>query len=140
MQAMQTKDKDKIDGIVDQADKLLDEATTLSPKNDEILCLQSLCKSARIGVNPMTRGMKYGPQAGELLSKAKEINPNNPRIYYLEGQSKYFTPAAFGGGKDKAKVLFEKAVATYATFKPANELMPTWGEDQAKEWLEECKK
>jgi len=139
MQAMSIQDKDKVDGIVDHAETLLETASTIQ-SNDEILCLQSLCKSARINVNPMARGMKYGPQAAELIAKAKTMNPNNPRVYYLEGQSKFYTPEAFGGGKDKAKVLFEKAVETYAAFKPSNELMPVWGAEQAKEMLEACYK
>lgn len=138
MQAMTVQDKDKVDGIVDQAEKLLDDATTIN-KNDEILCVQSLCQSARIGVNPMTRGMKYGQQSAKLLAQAKEINPNNPRIYYLEAQSKYYTPEAFGGGKKIAKELFEKAVITYASFKPANDLMPDWGKEQTIQMLEKCK-
>jgi hypothetical protein len=36
--------------------------------------------------------------------------------------------------------LFEKAVETYAAFKPSNELMPVWGAEQAKEMLEACNK
>ena len=138
MQAMTVQDKDKVDGIVDQAEKLLDDATAIN-KNDEILCVQSLCQSARIGVNPMTRGMKYGQQSAKLLAQAKEINPNNPRTYYLEAQSKYYTPEAFGGGKKIAKELFEKAVIAYASFKPANDLMPDWGKEQTIQMLEKCK-
>ncbi len=139
MQAMNTGDKDKVDGILDQADKLISDAAQIS-NNDEILCLQSLAASARIGVNPMTRGMKYGQISAGFLAKAKEMNPDNPRIYYLEGTSKFYTPKAFGGGKDKAQEIFEKAVVAYAKFKPANELMPDWGSQQTVEMLEECKK
>lgn len=139
MQAMNTADKDKVDGILDQADKLVVDALMII-NNDEILCLQSLSASARIGVNPMTRGMKYGQISAGFLAKAKELNPDNPRIYYLEATAKYYTPKAFGGGKDKAKELFEKAVVAYSKFKPANELMPDWGAEQTMQLLEECRK
>lgn len=139
MQAMTIADKDKVDAIIDQSEKLLEEASILSV-NDEIMCIQALCKSARIGVDPMTRGMKYGMESAKILGQAKALNPNNPRVYYLEGQSKFYTPEAYGGGKKAAKELFEKAVATYAVFKPANELMPTWGDEQTMQMLEECSK
>ena len=139
MQAMTISDKDKVDGILDQADKLIADASALN-NNDEVLCLQSLAASARIGVDPRTRGMKYGQMSAGFLAKAKELNSDNPRIYYLEGTSKFYTPKAFGGGKDKAQEIFEKAVVAYAKFKPANELMPDWGGHQTVEMLEECKK
>ncbi len=139
MQAMAMADKDKVDAIIDQSEKLLEDASVISV-NDEIMCVQSLCKSARIGVDPMTRGMKYSMESAKLLGQAKALNPNNPRVYYLEGQSKFYTPEAYGGGKKAAKELFEKALATYAVFTPANELMPTWGDEQVVKMLEECNK
>lgn len=139
MQAFATNDKNNIDVMLDKADKFLDEAIALSPKNDELFCLYSLSKSARIGVSPMVRGMKYGPEASEYLTKAREINPHNPRIYYLEGQSKYHTPAMFGGSKDKAKTLYEKSLEEFKTFKPKNDLMPNWGIDLVNKMLETYK-
>lgn len=139
MQSMGTQDMAKVDPLLDQAEKLLAEAAVIN-MNDEILCLQSLCKSSRIKVDPMTRGMKYGPEASQLLEKAQALNPNNPRIYYLLGQSKFYTPEMFGGGKPKAKVLFEKAVATFSTYKPSGEFMPDWGAEQATKMLEEASK
>jgi hypothetical protein len=53
---------------------------------------------------------------------------------------KFYTPPAFGGGKDKAQPLFEEAIKRYKAFKPANSIMPTWGEKKAEEMLAECKK
>ncbi len=140
MQAFSNTDKSNNDVILDKADKLLDEAIALSPKNDELFCLYSLSKSARISVSPMTRGMKYGPEASEFLKKAKEINPHNPRIYYLEGQSKYHTPAMFGGSKEKAKELYEKSLEEFKTFKPTNELMPNWGIEMVTKMLDSYNK
>jgi hypothetical protein len=140
MQAMMTTDKAKVDGIVDQAEAHLTTASELAPNNDEILCLNALCKSARIGVDPMSRGMKMGMESAKYLEQAKKINEANPRIYFLQAQSVFYTPEAFGGGKAKAKPMFEKAVMTYGTFKPSSELMPNWGAAQAKTMLEECSK
>lgn len=139
MQALTTPEKDKVDAIADRAEKLLVEASAIN-SNDEIMCLQSLCKTSRIGVDPMARGMKFGMEAAKFLADAKAANPKNPRIYYLEAQSKFYTPEAFGGGKKVAKPLFEKAVEMFATFTPLNELMPTWGVEQTIAMLEECNK
>jgi hypothetical protein len=139
MQSMMNSNKDQIDPVIDQAEKLLTDAAALV-KNDEILCLQAFCKSARIGVNPMARGMKYGMESSKLLESAKALNPENPRIYLLQGQSAFYTPEAFGGGKAKAKPIFEQAVAKYAAFKPTDDLSPNWGADEANRMLEVCNK
>jgi hypothetical protein len=95
--------------------------------------------SARIGVDPMSRGMKFGMEASKLLTQAKEKNPANPRIYLLMGQNKFYTPEAFGGGKKAAAEYFTLAVEKFAAFKPVDELSPTWGLESAQKMLEQCK-
>jgi hypothetical protein len=135
----QEQDKNQVDGILDKAQMFIDEADTLEPNNSEIYAVKAFVLSARIMVNPMTRGAQYGPKSGTMLEKAIELNPDNPRPYMLKGSSAFYTPAAFGGGKDKAKPLFETSLEKYSSFKPANELMPDWGEERAKEMLEQCR-
>lgn len=137
MQAYTTPEKDKADAILDQADKHLEQAAALT-QSEELLCLSAWCKSARINVDPMSRGAKYGREAALLLEQAKKVNPNNPRIYFLQGQSAFYTPEAFGGGKNKAKELFQKAIELYGTFQVQNEFMPNWGAEQAKDMLARC--
>jgi len=44
----------------------------------------------------------------------------------------------YGGGKDKAKPLFEKSLALYQTMKP-QPLYPNWGQKQAEDGLAQCK-
>lgn len=139
MQAMKTSDKDKIDGILDQADELLANMS-ITTKSEEIMCLQSLSRSTRIGVDPMTRGMRYGMESAKFLGEAQRVNPENPRIYYLQAQSAFYTPEAYGGGKAKAKDLFAKSLEKFVSFKPANELMPNWGKEDAERMLAECSK
>lgn len=137
MQSYLTQDKSKVDGILDLADKQISAATSITD-NDELKCLNSWAQSARIAVDPMSRGMKYGMESAKLLEEAKKINPSNPRIYFLQAQSAFYTPEAFGGGKAKAKVLFEKAIEMYSKFNPSSELMPNWGAEEAKKMLEAC--
>jgi len=138
MQAMLLTDKSLVDGILDKADESLNQAMLIN-SNDELIVLQALSKSTRIGVDPMSRGMKFGTESAKLLEQAKKINPENPRIYFLQAQSAFYTPEAFGGGKAKAKELFSTSIQKYDSFKLSNDLMPNWGATQAKEMLEKCK-
>lgn len=116
-----------IDPIADKADTLLAKAESMSPNNSEIFIVHKIINSLRMLVDPQNRYMTYGPAAQEALEKAKSLNPENPRVYLLEGQDKYFTPEQFGGSKEEAKKLFETAMQKYNAFKPENALAPNWG-------------
>lgn len=133
------EDKTAVDPVLDKAQALIDKADSLQPDQSEIYTIRSFVLSARIMVNPMSRGAQFGPQSAMVLEKAIQLDPSNPRCYLLKGTSAMYTPPAFGGGKDKAAILLQTAIDKYAAFKPANELMPTWGEARAKALLEQCK-
>ena len=127
-----------IDTYCDKAETFINKADSINPNNSEIYTLKAQITSARISVNPMIRGQKYGPQAGTLRAKAKELDATNPRPYYLDGTAAFYTPPAFGGGKDKAKAAFEKAKSLFETFKPASSIAPNWGKGATDYFLKEC--
>ncbi len=131
---------DKIDEYCDISEKYAVKADTLSPNNSEVYALRALIYSMRIGVNPMLRGAKFGGKSAEMTAKAKELDPNNPRPYLLQGQNKFYTPEQFGGGKERALPLLEEAVRKFDNFKPASPIAPNWGKQRAKQMLEECRK
>jgi hypothetical protein len=128
------------DDYCDKAWKLLDRADSISPNNAEIYALRAMCVSARIRVNPMSRGAKYGRESSEWLDKAQLLDASNPRIYLLRGEGVYYTPSAFGGGKENAKPVFEEAIKKYNTFVPATSLHPHWGKTRAQMMLDDCNK
>ncbi|HEV8080975.1 MAG TPA: hypothetical protein VGP43_09695 [Chitinophagaceae bacterium] len=130
------KDKSKVDAIADKAEELIIKAEGLAGKeNSETAVIKSMIASAHMMVDPQSRFMQYGAASSENMQRAQELDPENPRAVYLEAQAKFYTPAAFGGGKSVAKPLFEKALKMFVTFKPASELHPTWGKDAAEYFL-----
>lgn len=116
-----------IDPLADKAEQLLGKAEALSKDNSEIFVVKKMIATARLMADPMNRYMQYGPVAQQALETAKKLNPENPRVYLLEGQDKFFTPEQFGGSKTEAKKLFELALKKFEAFKPASELDPDWG-------------
>ncbi len=60
--------------------------------------------------NPIIYGFWYGSKAKKLVTKAIEINSQNPEGYLAFGRNYFFTPSAFGGSKDKAIRYFKKAI------------------------------
>lgn len=127
-----------IDTYCDKAEELAKRADSLSPNNSEIISLKAQIAAARISVNPMSRGQKYGSEAHALREKAKSLDPTNPRPWFLEGMSLFYTPSMFGGGKDKAKVAYTKALELFTGFKPASKIHPNWGQRTTEYFLKQC--
>ncbi|MDU0372482.1 hypothetical protein ACFPAF_18930 [Hymenobacter endophyticus] len=124
------EDGDVKDKYLDQAETALTQARQLGGDESELLVLQAYLYQARLGVSPMLRSMKYSGMVTETLVQAKKLNPANPRIYLVQANNVYYTPAMFGGGAEVAKPLYQEAKARYAAFKPASVVAPNWGERQ----------
>lgn len=118
------------DKYLDQAEAALTQARKLGGDESELLVLQAYIYQARLGVSPMLRSMKYSRMVTEALDQAKKLNAANPRIYLVQANNVYYTPAMFGGGADVAKPLYEEAKKRYAALKPTSSTVPNWGERQ----------
>ncbi|TCN70567.1 hypothetical protein [Acetobacteroides hydrogenigenes] len=139
MQAFSLKGE-QIDALLDEVDPVLAQLQKANPNESEILVLAAMSSQARISVSPMSRGMKYTQIATELLEKAIAMNPENPRAYMLKAMGIAHTPAVFGGGKDKAKPLFELAKQKFTSFKAPSSIYPTWGYEMNEGMLAYCNK
>jgi hypothetical protein len=132
------QNKDKVDAIADKATDFINKADSLMPNNSEISCIKSMIASCHMMVNPMQRYMEYGPESGSNMEKAMQLDPANPRPYYLKGQGLKYTPEQFGGGCKTAKPELQTALDKFATFKPASELHPNWGKQPVEMLMKEC--
>lgn len=139
--AMNDKDVDKKDGLADKATTLLKKAEDLNGKtNSEIELIKAMIATTHMMVDPSSRYMSYGMDANKLIKKSIALNSTNPRPVLYEAQSLYYTPEAFGGGKDVAKPLFDKAAQLFESFKPETELSPNWGKESLDYFLKMYKK
>lgn len=127
-------DKDK---NTEKANAIIKKAEAIE-KNAELYVLEYMSALQQMTVDPPARYMTAKPVMDAALANAKKADPNNPRIYYMEANNVFNTPEAFGGGKEKAKPLFEKCVELYKNFKPASALHPKWGQKQAEDMLAKC--
>lgn len=130
-----TQQTDKIDPMMDKAEPLLNRAEELEKDNSELYCLKKMFNSGKMMADPMSRYMTFGTAAAEALERARGLNPENPRIYLLEGIDKFYTPEQFGGSKTEAKKLFETAAKKMETFNPASSIHPSWGKSSVKYFL-----
>lgn len=124
-----------LDPIADKAEAWLMKAEELSPKNSEIEVLKKMIADLRLVGDPMNRWQIYGEQGELAINNAKAFNPDNPRIYLIQGQTLYYTPVEYGGGPAVAKPLFETALQKYEIFKPESDLHPNWGKSRVEYFL-----
>jgi hypothetical protein len=134
------KDDKKRDTYLDEAEKLSEKAKQLyKTESDELYILDAMIANARLAVKPSSRYKKFGDIFNSNLEKAKNIRPNNPRIYYLQGTSVFYTPKFFGGGAKNAISYFEKADTLFQPEKHEDIFKPFWGKKQNDEMLKKCK-
>lgn len=133
----EVKDKDanaaRINALCDKADANATDGTDKA----EIFAIRNMASTQQMLVDPQSRWMSYGQAASQELQKGLNLDPNNPRLVYLQGASLFGTPEQFGGGKSAAKPVFEKALELFKQQKP-KELYPSWGQKQTEEMILKC--
>ncbi len=134
------KDPAKLKAQLDKAQDFINDATAISKENPELLVLQAQLYTAWIVFDGQQYGMTYSAKASELYNKALALAPDNPRIILAKaewdmGGAKYFGQPIAPYCKD-----IQRAIELFATFKPAGEFYPTYGEERAKQiQAESCK-
>lgn len=129
-----SKAVDDLAGRIAAAADKADALATDSNAKSEILTVRNMAATQQMIVDPQSRYKTYGQQAANDLQKAMQLNPNNPRAAYLQAMSVYGTPEQFGGGKDKAKPLVQKAV-DLAKAEQVKPLYPHWSLEQSEKVL-----
>lgn len=137
----QEQNKDNKDPMLDEADAFFKKIESMDSSNDEVAVLGGLLAQARLSVAPASRHGKYGAIANAYFATAKKLNQNNPRIYYLQGNSLFYTPKLFGGGPDKALPLYNKAEDLFAddVNSMAKDIRnPYWGKEVNEYMIKQC--
>ena len=133
------RDEEKLSSKLIKAQNLINDATTISKNNPEIMVLQALLHTAWVAYDGATYGMTLSGKVVELYAKATALAPENPRVVYCKaewdiGGAKYF-------GQDTKPFCkeLERAIELFANFKPETAFHPNWGKDRAEALLESCK-
>ena len=84
----------------------------------------------KLGLKPHL-GMALGPETKRVLEKSKRLDGNNPRVVLIDGMNDYYTPAMFGGDKQRAISKMEQTLELFAKEEIRDPLQPSWGYDEA---------
>ncbi len=119
-----------LDRAVDQLKQVIEEDEDFA----EAYALLSSCYGSKIPLKPFA-AMVLGPRSGRFMSVAKELAPDNPRVFLLDGVGRYHTPGTFGGGKEAALESLEESARLFDGWTNESPLEPDWGAEEVFAWI-----
>ena len=115
---------------INQAIEYLKSAIELEDNFSDAHALLASAYGQKLGLKPHL-GLALGPETKRVLEKSKRLDGNNPRVVLIDGMSDYYTPAVFGGDKQRAISKMEHALELFAKEEIRDTLQPSWGYDEA---------
>jgi len=140
MSFMEPTDAAKKDSYLDVAEKSITKMIELAPKESEVYALQSMLYSARLVVNPMERGQKYGALSAQAVGMALGLDADNPRAKFIKLRNDMGSAQFFGKDPKEYCPQASDLLANWDSYKVISPLYPSWGKQQVAEIVEECKK
>ena len=140
MSFMEPTDAVKKDSYLDVAEKSITKMIELVPKESEVYALQSMLYSARLVVNPMERGQKFGALSGQAVGMALGLDANNPRAKFIKLRNDMGSAQFFGKDPKEFCPQASELLANWDNYKVKSPLYPAWGKNQVAEIVEDCKK
>ena len=140
MMSFAEADLGKKDQYLDLAQKAQDKGLDIAPEESELVTMQGFIHTARLNVDPMTRGAEYAGMTIQTLRGALAMNEGHPRALLLLGQMLYGTAEFMGESTDRACELIGKSLEKLKTETLSNPLAPSWGKSQAENALKRCDK
>jgi len=138
-EAFNPANKEKVPAMIIKAQDAIDNATLISPNNDEIMVVQAMLYTVVLLQDPMTNGVKYTGLVMEQYGNALAINPNNPRAVFSKAEFEIGSAKYWGTDTKPMCAQIEKSIQLFANFKPETPFSPKWGLDRAQEALKGCK-
>lgn len=130
---LEMKDKNSDNNIkkyTESSIDLLNKSTDLKDDFAEAWILKFAANGSRFVYEP-DKMNDILTKLTEAKDKATKLEPDNPRLYLIDGGNLLYTPESFGGGADKAIVVLQKSWDLFQTYKPKDETYPDWGIDRA---------
>ncbi|CAM1374485.1 hypothetical protein [Tenacibaculum xiamenense] len=133
------KDEAKLEAKLKKAQEFLDEATSLSENNPEIIITQALLNTAYIAFDGQRYGMSLSTKNIILYAEAEKLAPKNPRVILGKAEWDMGSAAFFNQPIDPYCKNVEKAMELLKTDKP-EKYHPRWGKERGEQLLKKCKK
>ncbi len=139
MSFMEPGDAAKKDSYLDVAEQSIQKMIALAPKEPEVYALQAMFYSARLVVDPMSRGQKYSALSAQAVGTALGLDPANPRAQFIKLRNEMGSAQFFGKDPKEYCPQVAELLKNWDNYKVKSPLYPAWGKQQVEEMLKECK-
>ena len=139
MSFMEQSDMAIKDEYLDVAEISVNKMIGMVPGESEVYVLQSFMLTARLVVDPMTRGQQYSMLSGKAVGTALGLNPDNPRARLISIQNEMGSAQFFGSDVSKYCIQAKELLENWDEFKPVSPIHPNWGKDQVEGIVKSCK-
>jgi hypothetical protein len=92
--------------LTEDADYIADIPTTLDDASARELALLSGLWGYRVAEGSFFQAPRYGTRSNRLMRRAREMNPLEPYVLLINGQSLLYRPSVIGGDKEEAREQF----------------------------------
>lgn len=128
------------DAYLDIAEKSIEKMIDIAPNESEVYALKALYYTAKLVIDPMTRGQKYGILTNTAIQESLARDAENPRAKQLALSNKVGTAEFFGKDISVFKTEAEQLLADWDNYESKGPFYPTWGKDQVEGLVARCSK
>lgn len=128
-------DKEAAKKLCKESIAACDRVIAANPKHADAIALKAALQALSLAFNPAA-AMTLGPEMIEAYARAEAIEPGNPRVQLFKGINTLHMPAFIGGGADKAKPVFARAIALADA--SGDTSAANWGRVDAHLWAGMC--
>lgn len=134
------KDESKLTDHLNKAQEYLDDASSLSENNPEIIITQAMLNLVYVAFDGQKYGMTLSGKNIQLYEQALKIAPNNPRVVLAKAQWDIGAAAFFGQSTTSFCKEIERSIELFKKEKPTGKFFPFGGIERAQEALKQCGK
>jgi hypothetical protein len=139
MSFVERTNPEKRDEYLDEAAISVDKMVKLAPDQSEVFVMQGMLYSARLMIDPMSRGQQYSAMSAQSIGRALALAPDNPRARYMQIANEIGTAQFFGSDISASCEKAQKLFDLWDEYEVKSPLHPQWGKEQVAEVLRQCK-
>ena len=134
-----TNDITEKDSYLDQALTHVKQGLKLAENEDELIVMKAYVYMMKMVIDPMSRAPEYSPIIMGSYQKALQIDPKNPRAWYLLGQMQIGTAQFMGASTEEGCKSIQTAVENFKTEEKDSPIAPAWGSESAEAAVKQCR-
>jgi hypothetical protein len=138
MSFIENKDMVKKDEYLDVAESAINTLMESHPQESELYALQGFMYTARLVVDPASRGQKYMQLSGQSIGQALAINETNPRALYIQLSNETGMARFFGNDIAPYCERINLLLNNWEVYNDSQEFYPTWGKREVLGMAKDC--